>query len=134
MITRAANMAPRAGQRQQPNPRVLNPGDDARQLTGSAEQARGWDRQIAGWLQVLDYTAGERVEPHAVLPAQPQGRGEAASGVAVDGHAEATLHIADRTGTDTRPVRELLLGHACRRAELLERDAQRLVGHRDSTR
>ena len=62
--------------------------------------------------------------------AQPQRRGEPASGVAVDDRAEAALHVADRAGADARPVRELLLGHPGRRPELLESDAQRLIGHR----
>ncbi len=84
---------------------------------------------VAG-LRVLHRAAGDSVEPHTVLLAQPQRCGEPASGVAVNEHAEATLHIADRAGADTRPVRELLLGHAGRCPELLECDAQRLIGHR----
>jgi hypothetical protein len=111
--------AARAGQREQPDLRVLKPGGDVCQLTGSAEDPRRRCRQIAGRRCVLHQAAGDGVEPRAVLLAEPQRRGEPASGVVVDDRAEAALHIADGASADARSVRELLLGHPGRRPSFL---------------
>jgi hypothetical protein len=81
-------------------------------------------------MRVLNKAASDGFELRSLLVVKPERGGESSSRIAMHDRTKAPLDVAHGAGADARTIRELFLGHPGRCSELLEKNAQRLIGHR----